>query len=52
MKAIINVGETFGTLNGVLTLNSEIRKIIASKLKEGKAKLLIDTDDTLMYKLS
>ena len=52
MKAIINIGQTFGTLNGTFTLNSEIRKVVATKLKEGKAKLLIDTDETLMYELN
>lgn len=52
MRAIINVGKEFGTLNGVYTKNSEIRKVVASKLKEGKAKLLIDTDETLMYEIN
>lgn len=52
MKAIINNGEKFGTLNGIITLNSEIRKEVAFKLKEGKAKLLIDTEETLMYELN
>lgn len=40
------------TLNGVYTLNSEIRKLVASKLKENKAKKLVDTDETLMYELN
>lgn len=51
MKAIINRGKEFGTLNGVYTLNSEIKKIVNSKLKEGKAKLIVDTDETLMYEI-
>lgn len=51
MKAIITNGEKFGTLKGVITLNSEIRKIVVAKLKEGKAIKLIDTDEILMYEL-
>jgi hypothetical protein len=52
MKAIINNGQTFGTLNGVLTLNSEIRKLVFKALKESKATKLIDTDETLMYEIN
>lgn len=52
MKAIINRTETFGTLNGVITNNNQIMKIIIQHLKQGTAKLLIDTEDTLMYELS
>lgn len=51
IKAIINRKENFGMLAGVLTLNSDIRKIVNLKLKEGNAKLIIDTEDTLMYDL-
>lgn len=51
MKAIINNGQKFGTLNRVITLNSEIKKIVFSKLKENKATKLIDTDETLMYEI-
>lgn len=51
MKAIINLGSNFGTLNGVVKSNSEIKKIVFYKLKENKAKLLIDTEETLMYEL-
>lgn len=51
MKVIINNGQKFGTLNGVVTLNSEIRKIVVAKLKENKAIKLIDTDETLMYEI-
>jgi len=52
MKAIINLGKEFGTLNGVWTKNSEIKKIVNSKLKEGKAKLIIDNEETLMYEIN
>lgn len=51
MKAIITNGEKFGTLNDVITLNSEIRKIVIAKLKEGKAIKLVDTEKILMYEL-
>jgi hypothetical protein len=51
MKAIINRNQTFGTLNGVILKNEEIRTVVNKSLKEGKAKLLIDTEDTLMYEL-
>ena len=51
MKAIINRTETFGTLNGVITKNEEIRKVVNQHLKQGTAKLLVDTEETLMYEL-
>jgi len=51
MKAIINRQKTFGTLNGVITKNDEIRKVINQNLKQGTAKLLVDNDETLMYEL-
>ena len=51
MKAIINRTANFGTLNGVITKNDEIRKVINQHLKQGTAKLLVDTEETLMYEL-
>jgi len=51
MKAIINRTRLYGTLNGVITLNSEIKKLVFEALKKGTAKLLIDTDETLMYEI-
>lgn len=51
MKAIINKTSNFGTLNGVITKNEEIRKLINENLKKGTATKLIDTDETLMYEL-
>lgn len=51
MKAIINREQNLGTLNGVITKNDEIRKVINQHLKQGSAKLLVDTDETLMYEL-
>jgi hypothetical protein len=52
MKAIINRELTHGTLNGVITPNTEIRKVVNQHLKNGTAKCLIDTEETLMYELS
>lgn len=49
MKAIINRNKEFGTLDGVITKNEEIRKVINQHLKQGTAKLLVDTEETLMY---
>ena len=51
MKAIVNKDGNFGTLNGVITKNSEIQTVINQHLKEGTAKKLIDTETTLMYEL-
>lgn len=51
MKAIIIRGAKFGYLNGVITLNSEIRKIVFAKLKEDKATKIVDTHDLLVYNL-
>jgi hypothetical protein len=51
MKAIINRQQNFGTLNGVITKNDEIRKVVNNQLKQGTAKLLVDTEETLMYEL-
>jgi len=51
MKAIINRNETFGTLGGVITKNDQIRKVVNQCLKQGTARLLVDTNETLMYEL-
>lgn len=51
MKAIINRTAGFGTLNGVIKKNSEIQTEVGRHLKAGTAKLLIDTEETLMYEL-
>ena len=52
MKAIINVGKEFGTLNGVYTKNSEIRKVVFKALKENRATKVIETEETLMYEIN
>jgi hypothetical protein len=51
MVAIINRAQNFGTLNGVITKNSEIQTVINKNIKAGTAKKLIDTKETLMYEL-
>ena len=51
MKAIINKDRNFGTLNGIITKNSDIQTIINKHLKTRTAKKLIDTETTLMYEL-
>lgn len=51
MKAIINRDQNFGTLNGVITKNSEIQTVVNQHLRQGTAKLLVDTEQTLMYDL-
>lgn len=51
MKAIVNKDGNFGTLNGVITKNSEIQTVINQHLKTGTAKKLVDTETTLMYEL-
>jgi len=52
MNAIINRQAQFGTLNGVITKNTEIQAAVNKAIKEGRAKLLIDTDETLMYEIT
>jgi len=51
MKAIVSKDGNFGTLNGVITKNSEIQTVINQYLKLGTAKKLVDTETTLMYEL-
>jgi hypothetical protein len=53
MKTIvINRGLKFGALDGVFTLNSELQSMVVKALKAGKAKKLVDTENTLMYKIT
>jgi hypothetical protein len=48
---IINRNTTYGTLNGVIEKNEKLRSLIFKSLKQGKAKLIIDNEETLMYNL-
>ena len=52
MTIIINVGQEFGTKDGVITKNAELRIAVNAALKKGNAKKIIDTDETLMYKIN
>ena len=51
MIVIINRNANFGTLDGVITEDSKLRKLVNQHLKQGTAKKLVDNDETLMYEL-
>jgi len=51
MKAIIYTNTKFGLLNGIITGNDDIKNIVNEYLLKGKAKLILKTDDTLIYRL-
>lgn len=51
MKIIINRQSEFGTLNGVITKNSQLHSLVNKGLKNGTAKKLIDNEETLMYEI-
>ena len=51
MKAIIYNNTKFGLLNGIITANSDIIIIVNEYLLNKKAKLILKTDDTLIYRL-
>ena len=48
---IINRQETISSYRGQLMTTGEARRIMYDLLKQGKAKKLIDTDKTLMYRI-
>ena len=50
--AIVNRRNAHGTINGVIKPNTEIIKFVAAKIKAGNARLIIDTEDTLMYHIT
>ncbi len=50
--AIVNRGQKFGMLFGVITKNEEIHAIIFKAIKENRAKKIVDTDTTLAYKIN
>lgn len=52
MNLIINLNSAFSTFNGQVITSDEARKIMIKALKENRAKILIDTDETLGYKIS
>lgn len=50
-RVVINKGETFGTLDRAILKNDELRTLVNKHLKQGTAQLVIDNDDTQMYRL-
>lgn len=50
-RIIINKGEQFGTIDGVICSTQSLWKLVFSGLKNGTAKLLCDTDSTAMYQV-
>lgn len=50
-KVIVNRGENFGTLDGEIVANEVLWHMIWNALKSGTAKLLCDTDTTVMYEI-
>jgi hypothetical protein len=48
---IINRQENVSSYRGVLISTEQARKEMYSLIKQGKAKLLIDTEQTLMYEI-
>jgi hypothetical protein len=51
MKAIINRGKKFSTLGGVIRPTEEVTRVVNEHIKAGAARVLVDTEDTLMYAL-
>lgn len=52
MIVIINRGAEFSTVNGQAVKTREALSTVNKALKNGAAKLLLDTDSTLMYRLT
>lgn len=52
ITAIVNRGEAFSTLDGVITPTSTVHRTIISHLKAGKAHKVVDNATTLAYHLS
>lgn len=51
MNLIINRNEKFSTVNGKYITTDEALKIMIKAIKESRAKLLIDTPETLAYQI-
>ena len=51
MNLIINRNEKFSTYKGQYITTDEARKIMIKALKEGRAKLLVDSTETLGYQI-
>jgi hypothetical protein len=50
--AIVNRGQKFGMLFGVITKNEEIHSVIFKAIKEKRAEKIVDNDTTLVYKIN
>ena len=49
--AIVNRGQKFGMLFGVITKNEEIHSVIFKAIKEKRAEKMVDNENTLAYKI-
>jgi hypothetical protein len=47
--AIVNKGQKFGMLFGVITKNEEIHNVIFNAIKEKRAAKIVDNEYTLAY---
>lgn len=50
--AIVNRGQKFGMLFGVITKNEDIHSIIIKAIKEKRAEKIVDNETTLAYKIN
>ena len=49
VRVIMDKNSGYGTINNVVTPNNECISLVIKFLKKGNAKLIIDTNDTIMY---
>ncbi|RTL20300.1 MAG: hypothetical protein EKK55_17995 [Rhodocyclaceae bacterium] len=47
---IVNKMTKFGTIDGVWTENDELMNLFVLHSRQGTAKIIVDTSETLMYK--
>lgn len=52
VRIIINRGQNMSTINNQFEKTSSLLSLIHKALKNNKAKLLTDTEQTLIYKIS
>jgi hypothetical protein len=52
INLIINRGQKFSSRNGVYIKTAEAMTIANKALKEGRAKLIVDTPNTLAYEIN
>ena len=51
-QVIINRGHKYSTVNGVIVLTETAQTLVNIAIKSGKAKLLVDSETTLMYSIN